>query len=228
MISIPWGPTAPKGGDGENQDITNWQTSPETGMTRRGVENSPDFHPWGDWVSGPWRGEPWMRPAEDFFQLPETGEPAGTPHRAQAGFTLLELMAVMALMALLLGLVLPGLLHSWERERNRATLREFTTTLRTARSEAVTTGRKVRLFLNLKTGRYRLEGSTREGALTGVSLTDARLVWQNPEKSQGYIAFYGDGSSSGGKLALVEPTGRRYLLEVEPITGKVSLGSKVK
>jgi prepilin-type N-terminal cleavage/methylation domain-containing protein len=142
---------------------------------------------------------------------------------AQAGFTLVELLAVLALMALLLGLVLPGLLHSWEREKNRATKLP-----RTARSEAVTRGRKVRLFLNLKTGRYRLEGSTLEGTLTGVSLTDVRLVWQDPEKSQGYIAFFGDGSSSGGKLALVEPTGRRYLLQVEPITGKVSLGSEVK
>jgi len=152
---------------------------------------------------------------------------SGDADRVQAGFTLLELMAVLALMALLLGLVLPRLLHSWEREKNRATLREFTTALRTARSEAVTRGLKVRLFLSLQTGRYRLEGSTQEGALTGVSLTDAQLVWQNPEKSQGYIAFYGDGSSSGGKLALIEPTGRRYLLEVEPITGKVSLRSTV-
>ena len=148
--------------------------------------------------------------------------------QAQAGFTLLELMAVLGLMALLLGLVLPGLLRSWEREKNRVALRELTAALRTARSEAVTQGRKVRLFLNLKTGRYRLEGSTREGTLTGMSLNDARLVWQNPEKSQGYIVFFGDGSSSGGKLALVEPTGRRYLLQVEPITGKVSLGSEVK
>ena len=147
--------------------------------------------------------------------------------RAQGGFSLLELVAVLFLMALLLGLVLPGLISSWEREKNRATLREFTTTLRTARSEAVTRGARVRLFLNLKTGRYRLEGSTQEGALKGVSLTDARLVWQNPEKSQGYIAFYGDGSTSGGKLALVESTGRRYLLEVESITGKVSLRSSV-
>ena len=167
-----------------------------------------------------------MKLAKIFFSSLRPGA-SQDAHRAQAGFTLLELMAVLGLMALLLGLVLPGLLHSWERESNRATLREFTTTLRTARSEAVTRGLTVRLFLSLKTGRYRLEGSTQEGALKGVSLTDAQLVWQNPEKSQGYIAFYGDGSSSGGTLALVEPTGRRYLLEVEPITGKVSLRSPV-
>ena len=148
-------------------------------------------------------------------------------HRAQEGFSLLELMVVLALMGFLLGLVLPGLMHSWEREKNRASLREFTAALRTARSEAVLRGFRVRLFLNLKNGRYRLEGSTQEGALTGVSLSDAQMVWQNPDRSQGYIAFYGDGSTSGGKLALAEPTGRRYFVEVERITGKVSLRSNV-
>ena len=151
----------------------------------------------------------------------------GDADRAQAGFTLLELMVVLGLMTLMMGLVLPSLVRNWEREKNRATLRELTATLRTARSEAITRGLKVRLFLNLKSGRYRLEGSAQEGTLTGVRLIDARMVWQNPEKSQGYIAFFGDGSSSGGKLALEEPTGRRYLLEVEPITGKVSLRSPV-
>ena len=58
--------------------------------------------------------------------------------RSQAGFTLLELMAVLVLMTLLLGLVLPSLFRSWEREKNRAALRELTAALRTARSEAVT------------------------------------------------------------------------------------------
>jgi general secretion pathway protein H len=156
--------------------------------------------------------------------LSMAGPQPGNAVRAQAGFTLLELMAVLGLMALLMGLVLPGLLHSWEREKQRAAMRALTATLRTARSEAVTTGQKVRLFLNLKTGGYRLEGSGQGGTLAGLSLEGASLVWQNPEKSQGYIAFYGDGSSSGGKLALVEPNGRRYLLEVKPITGKVSWG----
>ncbi len=165
-----------------------------------------------------------MKLAKIFFSSQRPG-PSGGVHRVQAGFSLLELMAVLALIALFMGLVLPRLLHSWERESQRATLREFTTALRTARSEAVTRGLRVRLFLNLRTGRYRLEGSNRDGALKGVSLADAQLVWQNPEKSQGYFAFYGDGSSSGGTLALVEATGRRYLLEVETITGKVTLRS---
>jgi general secretion pathway protein H len=161
--------------------------------------------------------------------LPRTGGGAeGKATQSQAGFTLLELMAVMALMALLLGLVMPSLLRSWEREKDRATLRELTAALRAARSEAVTKSRQVRLFLDLKSGRYRLEGSNLGGALTGLSLTDARLVWQNIERTQGYIAFYGDGSSSGGNLALLEPSGRRYLLEVKPITGKVSLGTQGK
>jgi general secretion pathway protein H len=143
--------------------------------------------------------------------------------RSPAGFTLLELLAVLLLMGFLMGLVLPSLLHSWEREKNRAALRNLTAILRTARSEAVTRGHKVRLFLDLKTGRYRLEGAELGGALTGLKLTYASLVWQNPERTQGYFVFFGDGSSSGGKLVLQEPTGRRFLLVVEPISGKVSL-----
>ncbi len=148
--------------------------------------------------------------------------------RSQAGFTLLELMAVLGLMALLMGLVLPGLLHSWERQKQRGAMRALATAMRSARSEAVTRGLKVRLFLNLKTGSYRLEGSEQGGTLKGLGLEGASLVWQNPEKSQGYIAFYGDGSSSGGKLVLVDANGGRYLLEVKPITGTVSWGGHVK
>ncbi len=72
-------------------------------------------------------------------RLPERGDVASHGTGFQAGFTLLELMAVLALMTLLMGLVLPSLLSSWEREKNRAALRGLATALRTARSEAVTT-----------------------------------------------------------------------------------------
>jgi general secretion pathway protein H len=142
---------------------------------------------------------------------------------SQGGFTLLELMAVMALLALLVGLVLPSLLRSWERAGSRANLRKLTSALRLARSEAATQGHRVRLFLNLKNGRFQVEGSKQQGELKGIRLTDVHLVWEDQEKSQGYVAFYGDGSSSGGQVVLEEPTGQRHLIKVQPITGKVDL-----
>jgi general secretion pathway protein H len=142
---------------------------------------------------------------------------------AAGGFTLLELIAVLALLGLMLALVLPGLQRTLQRQRARAGLRQLATTLRLARSEAATTHRRERVFLNMKTRRYQLEASGRQGEFPALKPAEARLVWQSPERQQGYIAFYGDGSSSGGRLVLVEDGGRRHLLEVAVITGKVSL-----
>jgi general secretion pathway protein H len=143
----------------------------------------------------------------------------------QSGFTLLELTVVLALLALLTGLVLPGLQRAVKKERDRANLRQLTTALRLARSQAATTHQRVRVFLDKETGRYWLEGSNRRGILTGMRLGDTRLVWQDQDRRQGYIAFYGDGSSSGGKVTLADAAGRNYTLEVEIITGKVTLKS---
>ncbi len=139
------------------------------------------------------------------------------------GFTLLELVAVLALLGLMMALVLPGLQRTVQRERERADLRQFMTAMRTARSVAATTHRRTRVFIDLKNHRYRLEGSPHLGELNGLRLTEAHLVWQGPERQQGYVAFYGDGSSTGGKLVLVESGGLRHLMDVAVITGKVSL-----
>jgi prepilin-type N-terminal cleavage/methylation domain-containing protein len=141
----------------------------------------------------------------------------------QTGFTLLEVVVVLALLALLMGLVLPGLQRTVKRERERSNLRQLTTVLRLARSEAATRHQRVRLFLDLKTQQYWLEGSNRRGVLSGKRVGDIHLVWQDATRRRGYIAFYGDGTSSGGKLSIQDSTGRRYNIEVEIITGKVSL-----
>jgi prepilin-type N-terminal cleavage/methylation domain-containing protein len=143
----------------------------------------------------------------------------------QDGFTLLELMAVLGLMALIMALVLPGLRQSYGRERDRANLRGLVVALRAARSEAATNRHRVRVFLDLQTGQYRLEGSPQRGQLTGMKMSDVRLVWQDQVKQHGYVAFYGDGSSSGGRLRLVDPAGVPYKVEVEVITGRVTLRS---
>jgi general secretion pathway protein H len=141
------------------------------------------------------------------------------------GFSLLELMAVLAIFALCLGLVLPGMYRTYEREQYRAGVRDLLVVLRAGRSVAATQHQRVRVFLNLESGSYSLEGSSQRHQLPpGMRLTDAHLVWQDPPGArQGYIAFYADGSSSGGYLAVLDPAGRRYGVDVEVITGKVSL-----
>ncbi len=144
------------------------------------------------------------------------------------GFTLLELVAVLALMSLLLGLVLPGLYRSWTREKERASLRRLVVSLKAARSAAATQHRRIRVFVDIKSGHYRMEGLTGTGELApGVSIKDAHLVWQDRERRKGYIAFYGDGTSSGGKLALTGLIGPQ-VLEVEIVTGKVSIKAEGK
>jgi type II secretion system protein H len=171
-------------------------------------------------------GPPFFKEGQGGILGPEVGGwPGRRGRRAEGGFTLLELMAVLGLMALIMALVLPGLRQSYGKERDRANLRRLVVALRAARSEAATNRQRVRVFVDVKTGEYRLEGSPERGQLTGLKLTDARLVWQDQVKRHGYVAFYGDGSSSGGRVGLVDAAGRRQVLEVEVITGRVTLQS---
>ncbi len=138
------------------------------------------------------------------------------------GFTLLELMVVLALLTLLIGLVLPGLLKSYQREQERSKIRRFLTILRTARSEAVTRHQRVRLAVDVNTGQYHLEGFAGKGILN-LRLEDPHLVWEEIDRRRGYIIFYPDGSSSGGNLVIINSVGKRYRVEVDTITGKISL-----
>jgi Tfp pilus assembly protein FimT len=137
-------------------------------------------------------------------------------------------MLVLGLLTLIMALVLPSFRGGVEREQMRASLRHLIGALRTARSQAATQRQRVRVFLDLQAGGYRLEGSSGErGRLRGMRVTDAHLVWQdrNPATRRGYIAFYGDGSSSGGFLTLLDPAGRTFTLRVEIISGQVILES---
>jgi len=146
--------------------------------------------------------------------------------RGQQGFTLLELVVVLALLSMIMGLVVPNMYSSWLREQDRAGARQLMTTLRSARSVAATRHKRVRVFLDLVAGRYQLEGSARTGDLSrSFRLGDAHLVWEDRDVRRGYIAFYGDGSSSGGYLELVDRGGKVQVIDVEILTGRVRLKS---
>ena len=165
----------------------------------------------------------WSKPAAS-SPAGKWGEERRRPVREEHGFTLLELTVVLALIALMMGLVAPNFYGSWLRERDRAAVRQLMTTMRTARSLAATRHQRVRVFIDLARGRYQLEGAPQSVSVSqNFRLGEAHLVWQDRETRRGYVAFYGDGSSSGGYLALVDRGGKIQVLDVEILTGRVRL-----
>ena len=89
---------------------------------------------------------------------------AGVRGPAQSGFTLIELMAVVLIIGLAMGIVIPNLTatrHSRLDEQARAVVAR----LELARERAIATGQPHRLLIDLEAGRYRVEWFTNdEGA----------------------------------------------------------------
>ena len=138
--------------------------------------------------------------------------------RAQraAGFTLIELVVVLAILGLALAVLLPDLGASSETIELRAAATEIRAILRAARSSAIADNRD-RLFAIDETGRgYVLDGATHHFRSGGFTVRALRV--EPPAR----IAFFATGGSSGGRFAIRGPR-REQIIEVDSVTGQVAL-----
>ena len=141
---------------------------------------------------------------------------------SDAGFTLVELLVVLAVLALALAVIPPSLSGAIDSARFKSTQRDLVSALRHARSRAVNSQQAAAVGINVKQTTIRLGDRQRElyipddAALTLVTAQREQLA-----EHEGAIRFYPDGSSTGGQVRFIRD-GQVWSVNVDWLTGRVS------
>ncbi len=141
--------------------------------------------------------------------------------RDAAGFTLLEMLVVVLLLALIGGLVLARGPSRSPVLDARVTASRLMQVLRGARAAAIAGGAPVRLDIDVALQ------SVHSGIGTALQIPPSiRLAYRSaaglPVARNAAITFAGDGSSSGGILALSSQT-VNSIITIDPFTGRVEV-----
>ncbi len=144
------------------------------------------------------------------------------PARAQGGFTLVELIVVLALAALLMGALGASYARLHDSVGYRATLRELTAGLHAARNLAQRQGREVHFNIDLVQRCYGV-GERCDDAIPEALRVELQLAAQDIDpRGRGRLRFYPDGSATGGSIVLARPDGQGGRLRVDWLLGRIS------
>ncbi len=158
------------------------------------------------------------------------------PGQNGTGFTLLELLVVLAIAGILMSIVPPLVSAVVPTTEVRAAVRELALTLRDARSQAISHNTAVNVAFDLDPPVYTVEDGPdhrlpdgvsmivgNDGSeLFGTSLTNFDRATEDSYR----LTFYPDGSSSGVTLVLGDDD-RKYVLTVGWLLGTLAV-SKVQ
>jgi len=135
----------------------------------------------------------------------------------QRGFTLLELVVVLFIMALAAGLAAPSIGRSTDALRIRAEVASFSAVLRHAREQAITTRTSHRVVVEPAEHQVRVfvgEDVRRTRAIP------ARWTIDAPGTASLAVRFEPQGTSSGGEYRIVADD-MTWRVTIDPFTGRV-------
>lgn len=148
----------------------------------------------------------------------------------ESGFTLIEIVSTLVLVALLFGLVTPFVMSTLDRIQGNSSVRKMTSMLASARNQAVAAKTLLIFQGNLDQNQYWVTDPKTEDSSEVVELDrmiqfrefdDGDASWHEGIFS---VMFYPLGSASGGTIFL-EPSDAdagapSFLLTIDPVTGK--------
>ena len=142
--------------------------------------------------------------------------------RRQAGFTLLEMIIVIAVLGMALGLVVTrGPMRS-ETMEMQAAVNQVAQGLRVARSRAIANNAPVRFTVDIPLHSFSIERDRPVALPRTVSIAMTAVSNETVESRLAAIRFYPDGSATGGRIDLA--AGQRVAhIGVDWLTGRVSV-----
>ncbi|RYD15608.1 MAG: type II secretion system protein GspH [Lysobacteraceae bacterium] len=143
------------------------------------------------------------------------------PSRAR-GFTLIELIAVVVLLAIVLAIASLSLSKSLESAKVRAASKDLVAALRYTRGQAIVKGKPQVLVLDLEKNSYVAPGKKPVELPKDMVLRLTTAETEQTGANSGGIRFFGDGSSTGGHVSVLMGQ-REWRINVAWLTGEIEL-----
>lgn len=141
------------------------------------------------------------------------------------GFTLLEIVLVMAIIALASVLAAAAMTGGFKGMQLKASAKEIASNLRYTRTQAIATGQPQRFVIDPVKHAWQAPNA-HHGSIpdkVGIEFTGAREAQVNGAPSgQGAIEFFPDGAATGGRIRLTAGTAA-WDIDVAWLTGQVKL-----
>jgi len=144
--------------------------------------------------------------------------------RRDHGFTLLEVMAVIVVIALATALIANTIGGGLGQARVRAAAKDLVAALRYTRSQAVVKGQAQALTLDVEKRAYQAPGRGWVELPDGMQLTMLTAAQERVDEGVGRIRFFPDGASTGGNVRLIRGEAE-WQINVAWLTGEVSLAA---
>lgn len=143
----------------------------------------------------------------------------GRRHHA-AGFSLLELMAALAIAGLVMALAVPSTLRMYENIRYRQAVRDVVTLFASARYEALHSGRAQAVEVNPRERSVRFADTV--NVLPGSVAMTVHSASELNRGGVGVIRFYPEGGASGGGVDITSAGGSGVSITVDWLLGSVT------
>ena len=142
--------------------------------------------------------------------------------RSAGGFTLVELLVVLVIIALMLGLVGTSISRNISGAEMRTAASKVAASLRYTRTRAILTKTEQVFLVDTEELTYKAAEREADELPEGVKVTLNTARSELTSEVAGGIRFYPDGGSTGGNV-LLEANGRIYRVNVAWLTGEASV-----